>query len=136
MWTYLTSVPMYPFHKTLKEEMISTVNLALRPVTAGSIFTRFGCRILVKMNRLAVAETLLLSHQFSFGIKGEVQQVILGISLSLKLIPHFVEIDLDLKKAHTFSSRDKLEEELKIDAIYHNLFEVCRSLYGKTVTPQ
>ena len=37
----------------------------------------------------AVAENLLLSHQFSVGIKGGVQQVILVISLSLQLNPDF-----------------------------------------------
>jgi hypothetical protein len=89
------------------------------------------------LNRLAVAETLLLSHQFSFGIKGGgVQHVILGITLSLQLNPDFVEIDLDLKNAHNFSSRDKAEEKLESDIIYHYLMEVFRSLCGKTVTPQ
>ena len=88
------------------------------------------------MNRLAVAEVLLLSHQFSFGIKGGVQQVILGITLSLQLNLDFVEIDLDLKNAHTLSSRDKIEEELESDLIYHYLVETFKSLYGRTVTPQ
>jgi hypothetical protein len=88
------------------------------------------------MNRLAVAETLLLSCQFSFGINGGVQQVILGISLSLQLNPLFVEIDLDLANAHTFSSRDKTEEELESDIIFHYLLEVFRALYGTTVTPR
>jgi hypothetical protein len=74
---------MYPFHKKLQEERITTGDPALCPVTVGSVITRFGCRILVRMKRLAVAETLLLSHQFSFGIKGGVQQVILGITLAL-----------------------------------------------------
>ena len=103
LWTYLASALMYPFHKKLPEERVSTSDPALRPVTVGSVITTFGCRILVRMNRLAVAEGLLLSHQFSFGIKGGVQQVILGITLSLQLNPDFVEIDLDLKNAHTFS---------------------------------
>jgi len=87
---------MYPFHKLLPEERISVIDPSLRPVTVGSVIARFGCRILVRTNRLAVAENLLLSHQFSFGIKGGVQQVIMGISLSLQLNPQFVEIDLDL----------------------------------------
>jgi len=30
-----------------------------------------------------------------------------------------VEIDLNLKNAHTFSSRDKAEEELESDVIFH-----------------
>jgi hypothetical protein len=88
------------------------------------------------MNRLAVAETLLLSHTFSFGIKGGVQHVILGITLSLQIDPNFVELDLDLKNAHTFSSRDKAEEELESDIVFRYLLEVFKSLYGKTVTPQ
>ena len=58
------------------------------------------------------------------------------VSLTLQLNPNFVEINLDLKNAHTFSSRDKSEEELESDVIYHYLLEVFRSLYGKTVTPQ
>jgi hypothetical protein len=74
---------MYPFHKKLPEERVSTTDPALRLVTVGSVITRFGYRILVRMNMLAIAEGLLLSHQFSFGIKGGVQHVILGITLSL-----------------------------------------------------
>jgi len=87
---------MYPFHKLLPEERISVIDPSLIPVTAGSVITRFGCRILVRMNRLAVAENLLLSHQFFFGIKGGVHHIIMGISLSLQLNSQFVEIDLDL----------------------------------------
>ena len=129
---------MYPFHKLMPEERSSITDPALKPVLVRSVITRFGCRILVRMKRLVVAETLLLSHQFSFGIKGGVQQVILGItlSLSLQLNPHFVEIYLDLKNAHAFSSRDKAEEELKSDVINHYLMEVFKALYGKNVTPQ
>ncbi len=74
---------MYQFHKVLPEERISVTDPSLSPVALGSVITRFGGRILVKMNRLAAAENLLFSHQFSFGIKGGVQQVILGITLSL-----------------------------------------------------
>ena len=84
---------------------------------------------------MVVAETLLLSHRFSIGIKGGVHQVILGILLSLQRNPNFVERDLDLKNAHTFSSRDKVEEELEGDIIFHYLLEGFKSLYGKTVTP-
>ena len=86
---------MYPFQKKLPEERISTTDPTLRPVTIGSVIARFGCCILVRMNKLAVAEVLLVSLQFSFGIKGGVHQIILGITLSLQLNPHFVEVDLD-----------------------------------------
>ncbi len=72
----------------------------------------------------------------TFNIVGGVQHVILGITLSLQLNPDFVEIDLDLKNAHTFSSRDKIEEELESDVTYHYLVEAFMALYGGTVTPQ
>ena len=60
----------------------------------------------------------------------------MGITLSLQLNPQFVEIDLDLKTSHTFSSRVEAEEELESDIIYHCLLEVFKALYGWTVTPQ
>ncbi len=67
---------------------------------------------------LAVAETLLLSHHFLIGINGGIQQVIMGIALALQLNPDFVNLDLDMRNAHTFSSRDKTEEELETN-IHH-----------------
>ena len=60
----------------------------------------------------------------------------MGITLSLQLKPHFVKINLDLKNTHTFSLRDKIEEELESDVVFGYLLELFRSLYGKTVTPQ
>jgi hypothetical protein len=136
LWTYLASALMYPFHKLMLEERIDPKDPALRPVTVGSVLTRFGCRVLVRMNRMAVATQLLLSHQFSFGINGGVQQVILGCTLALQVHPSFLQIDLDLRNAHTFCSRDRIEEELESDIIYNYLLESFRALYGKSVTPQ
>jgi len=78
---------MYPFHKKLPEERISTTEPALRPVTIGSVLTRFGCRVMVRMNRMVVAAELLLSHQFSFCIDGGVQQVILACNVALEINP-------------------------------------------------
>jgi hypothetical protein len=49
--------------------------------------------------------------------------------------PSFVQIDLDLQNAHTFCSRDRVEEELESDIIYHYLLKSFRALYGKTMTP-
>jgi hypothetical protein len=136
MWTYLASALMYPFHKLVLEERSDPKEPAPRPVTVGSVLTRFGCRVLVRLNRLAVTAQLLLSHQFSFGIKGGVQQVIIGCTIALQVHPSFVQIDLDLRNAHTFYSRDRVEEELESDIIYHYLLESFKALYGKTVTPQ
>ena len=53
LWAYLASALVYPFHKKLPERT-STTNPALRPVTVGSVITRFGCGVSVRMNRLAV----------------------------------------------------------------------------------
>jgi len=135
LWTYLAAALMYPFHKLMHEERVDPKDPALRPVIVGSVLTRFGCRILVRMNRLVVAAQLLLSHQFSFDINGGVQQVILGCTIALQVHPSFVQIDLDLRNAHTFCSRDRVEEELESGIIYHYLLESFRALYGKTVTP-
>ena len=127
---------MYPFHKLMLEDRIDPKYPALRPVTVGSVLTRFGCRVLVRMNRMTVAAQLLLSHLFSFGINGGVQQVILGCTIALQVHPFFVLIDLDLRNAHTFCSRDRVEEELKSDIMYHYLLESFEALYGKRMTPQ
>jgi len=51
---------MYPFHKLMLEDRIDPKDPALRPVTVGSVLTRFGCRVLVRMNRMAVVAVLLL----------------------------------------------------------------------------
>ena len=48
----------------------------------------------------------------------------------------FVQIDLDLRNVHTFCSRDRVEEELESEIIYHYLLESFRALNGKTATPQ
>ena len=57
-------------------------------------------------------------------------------TIALQVHPSFVQIDHDLRNAHTFCSRDREEEELESDIIYHYLIESFRALYGKTVTPQ
>ena len=88
------------------------------------------------MNRIAVAAQLLMSHYFSFGVNEGAQQDILGCTVALQVHPSFVLIDLDLRNAHTLCSRDRVEEELESDTIYHYLLEFFRALYGKTITPQ
>ncbi len=71
------------------------------------------------MNRLAVAAELLLSHQFSFGMNGGVHQVILACNIALEINPSWPMLDLDSKNAHTFYSRDRLEEKLELNVAYH-----------------
>jgi len=43
---------------------------------------------------------------------------------------------LDSKNAHTFCSRDRLEEELELNVAYNYMLESFKALYGKTVTVQ
>jgi len=60
----------------------------------------------------------------------------LDCTVALQVHPSFVQIDLDLRNAYTFCSRDMVEEELESDFIYHYLLESFRALYGNTATPQ
>ena len=62
LWTCLASALMYPFHKLMSEDRVDPKDPALRPDTVGSVLTHLGCRVLVRMNRMAVAAQLLLSH--------------------------------------------------------------------------
>jgi hypothetical protein len=124
---------MYPFHKKLPGER-SLAKLSLRPVTAGSVLTRLGCIVMVKMNWVYVAVQLLLSHQFSAGINGDVQQVIPACTISLEINPTWVMLDLNSENAHTFCNRDKSEEELELNVAYHCMLMSYRVLYVKTVT--
>ena len=72
LWTYLESALMYPFHKLMLEDRVDPKDPALRPVTVGSVLTRFNCKVLVRMHMMVVGARLLLTHQFSFGINGGV----------------------------------------------------------------
>ena len=74
---------------------------------------------MVKMNKIAVAEELLLSHWFSSNIIEGVKHVILACNIALGISPSWVMLDLDVKNAHTFCSRDKLDEELELNVVYH-----------------
>jgi len=137
LWAYLASALLYPFHKKLPEERTSITDPALRPATVGSVLTRFICRVMVRMNRLAVVVELLLSHQFSFGINGGgVQQVIMACNIALEINPSWLMMDHDSKNAHSFCSRGRLDEELELNVAYHYILESFRALYGKTVTVQ
>ncbi len=45
-------------------------------------------------------------------------------------------LDMDSKNAHTFCSRERLEEELELNVAYHCMLESFRALYGNTFTVQ
>jgi len=119
---------LYPFHKKQPEERTSTKYPALRPVTMGFVLTRFSRRVMVRMNKILVTTELMLSHPFSFGINAGVQQVILAYNIALEINPSWLMLDLDSKNAHTFCSRDMLEEELELHVAYHYMLESLRTL--------
>jgi hypothetical protein len=55
--------------------------------------------------------------------------------MSLEINPSWLMlVDLDSKSAHTFCSRDGLEEELELTVAYHYMLESFKALFGKTVT--
>ncbi len=102
----------------------------------GSVLTRFDYRVMVRMNKLADAAELLLSHQLSFGINFVVQQMILACNIALEINLSWLMLDLDSKNTHTFCSRDRLGEELELNVAYHYMLESFQAFYGKTVTVQ
>ena len=130
VWSYLASVLMYPFHKKIPEGR-TPARPALRPVTGGYILTRFGCRVMVKMIMILLAEPLLLSRQFSLGINGRVQQVILACTVTLEINPTWLMLDLDLENAHILCNRGKLEEELEINVVDHYMMMSYKALCKK-----
>ncbi len=78
----------------------------------------------------------MLSHQFSFGINGGVQQVILACNIALEINPLWAMLDLDSKNVQTFWSRNRREEEFEMNVVYHYMPESFRALYGNTLTVQ
>ncbi len=88
LWKFLSySAIMIPFHKLSQLERVLHSDPRLRPITIGSLLTHFSCRTLLRLNRKGLAERMLRSNQFSFGISGGVQQVIYGTALQLRRGP-------------------------------------------------
>jgi len=50
---------------------------------------------MIRMSRLTIAEILLLSHQFFFGINGGAQQVIMACNIALEINSLWLMLDLD-----------------------------------------
>ena len=51
-----------PLPQKTPDERTSKTDPALRPVTMGSVLTRFGCIVMVMMNKNVVNAELLLPH--------------------------------------------------------------------------
>ncbi len=91
---------------------------------------------MARMNKVAVAEQFLLSHQFSFGVNGVVQQVILACTTTMEINPTWSMLYVDSKNTHTFCIQDKLEVELELNIVYPYMLKSYMTLYGKAVTLQ
>jgi hypothetical protein len=87
------------------------------------------------MYRKGLAERMLQSNRFSFGIPGGVQQVILGGTVALQCNPDWVLGEIDLRNAHTGCSRDLIWQELLNDTYFHFLIQIFLYMYGDSCTP-
>ena len=74
---------MIPFHKITQMELLLLSDPSLRPITIGALLTRFSVRAVLRMHRKGIAENMLKSNQFSYGISRGVQQIILGCTVAL-----------------------------------------------------
>ena len=72
--------------------------------------TRLDSKVLLRRNKVAVAKQFLFSRRFSFRINAGMQHDILAYTISLKTSLNKIMIDIGSKNAHTFRSRDILEE--------------------------
>ena len=93
----MASALLYPFHKKLPEERCKNGNLDLQLVMMSYVLTCFGCRVMVRMNKIAVAKELLLSHRFSvMGItEGCNKSFWIACNIALEINPSWVMMDLD-----------------------------------------
>ena len=87
LWKFLSTTIMIPFHKLAHAERDFLKDPRPRPITIGALLCRFSVRTVLRMYRKGIAERMLLSNQFSFGMPVGVQIVILGCSVSLHCNP-------------------------------------------------
>ncbi len=108
----------------------------LRPITIGTLLCRFSVRAVLRMHRKGIAERLMQSNQFSYGVAGMVQIVIMGCTVALQWNPGWCLLEIDFKNAHTDCSRGNIWEELERDTYFHFLIQIFLNLYGDNCTPQ
>ena len=60
----------------------------------------------------------------------------MAYNIAFEINLSWLMLDLDSKNAHTFCSRNRLEEELELDVAYHYMLESFKALYGKTIKVQ
>ena len=136
LWTFLSSAIMIPFHKLAQMERLLLTDSRLRPITIGAMLTRFSVRPLLRMKRKGIAKVILNSNQFSYGVPGGVQHVIMGCTVALQNNPTWVLGQFDLRNAHTDCSRGLIWQELEADTFFHFLVHIFICMYGDNCTPQ
>ena len=126
---------MIPFHKLSQMERLLFADPKLRPITIGALLCRFSVISVLRMKRKGIADALLESNQFSYGVPGGVQQVIMGCTVALHNNPGWVLAQCDLANAHTDCSRGLIWEKLENDTYFHFLIQTFICMYGENCTP-
>ncbi len=60
----------------------------------------------------------------------------MACKIVLEIHENFIQTDFDFCNAHTECSRDKAEEELESDIIYHYMLKTFKATYGRDLTCQ
>jgi hypothetical protein len=136
LWRFLSSALMIPFHKLSQFERLLRSDPCLRPITIGALLCRFSIRATLRMKRKEFAEIMLRDDQFSYGVPGGVQKVILAVTIALQKNPDWVCAQTDLRNAHTDCSRGLIWQELERDPFFHYLIQIFINLYGVHCAPQ
>ena len=68
LWTFLSLAILILFHKIAQMERLLLSDPSLRPITIGAMLTWFSVRTVLRMHRKGIAENMLKSNQFSYGI--------------------------------------------------------------------
>ena len=105
LWMFLFSAIMIPFHKITQMERLMLSYPSLRPITIGALLARLSVRTTLRMRKKGIAENMLKSNQFSYGISSGVQQVILWCTVALQRNSTWVLGVFDLRNARTYYSR-------------------------------
>ena len=101
------------------------------------LLPRFSAHSVLRMHKKGIAENILKSNQFSYGISRRVQHVILGCTFALQTNPTWVLGAFDQRNAHTDCSRGLIWQELEADTYFHSsLIKIFICMYGDKCTPQ
>jgi hypothetical protein len=76
MWKFLSTAIVIPFHKIVQIERALLKDPRLRPITIGALLCGILVRVVLRMKRKCIANRLLPTRQFSYGIPRGVQMVI------------------------------------------------------------